>query len=229
MKFVDQKDAFYLKYLALFLVTSAVTVLLLTILKVTAKTYQLVTDQIALLGILLVACAGCKKYFLMEFRKIDLKAAAISLLLGVSISLATSWLQHELNKLGFLIVPGASQINPGNPGAAKADFYAILVSVIFLGPLMEELLFRFIGLGLVNQTILSNLANGRLKVLLLMTWSVLISILFALLHRPGLPAFPFYFGSSIIYCLLFNKFGLIASLLAHSATNAGSTLLFLWP
>ena len=229
MKYVDEKDYLYIKYLALFFITAGAVVLLLNILKVTAETYQMVTDQVALLGVLLVACAGRKEHFLIEFKKINLPVTVLSLLLGLAISLATRWLQIELLKLGFTVVPGASQIKITDMGAVNADYYALLVSVILLGPLMEELLFRFIGLGLVNQAIISKLESRRLRILLFAIWSVIVSILFALLHRPNLSAFPFYFGSSIIYCLLFNKYGLIASLLAHSATNAGTTLMFLWP
>lgn len=228
MKYIANKDYFYIKYLGLFFVSAGAVTLLLTILKVSTATYQLVTDQIALLGILLVACAGRKKYFLIDIKKINWPVLAFSLLLGLAISLITRWLQIKLLELGYIIMPGASQITIADMVAVNTDYYAVLVSVILLGPLMEELLFRFIGLGLVNQTVIDNIENRRFRILLFVSWSVVLSSLFALLHRPDLSAFPFYFGSSIIYCLVFNKYGFFASLLAHSATNAGSALMFLW-
>lgn len=229
MKFIVHKDYVYIRYLLLFFVAAGAVTLSLTVLGVSAETYQMVTDQIALLGIMLVACAGRIHHLVNERKRINLRVILISILLGLLVSLATRWLQVKLLELGYIVVPGASQISIADLVAVNTDYYFVLVSVILLGPLMEELLFRFIGLGLVNQTLISSINSPRLRIVLLAAWSVFISVLFALMHRPDLAAFPFYFGSSLIFCLLFIKYGFFASLSAHAATNAASALMFFWP
>ncbi|WP_207706609.1 CPBP family intramembrane glutamic endopeptidase [Desulfallas thermosapovorans] len=189
--------------------------MLLSGMQVKRETFELVMGQAGLLGVLLLVSLDRTGELLEEAQKIN-KTAPLFIMAGLLLSRAFQWYRELARQYGIAVAPGASQVKVPDLAVINWDTAIMIVSIILLGPLLEEILFRFIGLGLVRRAV----KPGR-AVLFTGVWMMAISAIFALLHGPEPAAFALYFISGIIYSLTYLKYGLFASILVHAAGNAG--------
>ncbi|AGL00327.1 CPBP family intramembrane glutamic endopeptidase [Desulfoscipio gibsoniae] len=208
-------DIKYVKSMACFFVMLGALALLLKGVQVKKPTFDLVIGQAGLLGVLLLISLGRLNELLEDCQKIN-KTAPVFILAGFLLSWAFQWYRETARQYGIAIAPGTSQVNVPDLGVITADTVIIVISIILLGPLLEEMLFRFIGLGLVRQ-----LAKPGQAVFLIGAWVVATSTIFALLHGPEPAAFAIYFISGVVYSIVYLRYGVLASLLVHAAGNAG--------
>ncbi len=192
----------------------AVFGLLLKAMQVNKETFELVIGQTGLAGVFILISLGRLNELLGDFKKIN-KTAPVFIMAGFLLSWALQWYREKAHQYGIAVAPGAGQVNVPDLGVITVDIVIIIASIILLGPLLEEMLFRFIGLGLVRQ-----LARPGQVVFSIGVWIIITSTMFALLHHPEPAAFAIYFISSVVYSLVYLRYGVFASLLMHAAGNA---------
>lgn len=219
MKIIAEKDFKYVKFMACFFVLLGAFGLLLSGLQIKRETFELVMGQAGLLGVLLLISLDRAGELQEDAKKIN-KTAPLFIMAGFLLSWAFQWYREVARQYGIAVTPGAGQVKVPDLAIISWDTAIIIVSIILLGPLVEEILFRFIGLGLVRRAVKPNGA-----VLFTGVWMIVISAIFALLHSPEPAAFVIYFISGIIYSLIYLKYGLFASILVHAAGNAGVFIL----
>jgi len=203
------------KFMVWFYVVLAALGLLLGGMQVKKQTFELVIGQAGLLGVLLLISLGRLNELVRDFKKVS-KTVPVFIFAGLVLSLAIQWYREIARQYGITIAPGAGQVNVPELGVITVDTIIITASILILGPLMEELLFRFIGLGLMRQV-----AGLRQVTLFFGAWIVTTCAIFALLHGPEPAAFAIYFTSGIIYSITYLRYGIFASILVHAAGNAG--------
>jgi len=223
MPVITPEGANYLKALALFFAVLAATGLLLEALHAGQYTFDLIMGQLGLLGATLLFCMGKAKDFRQDFRKIRPPVVAGCIVTGFMVSFTTIWYRHVALKHDLIVTPGTRQVNAAGLAATPVDFVIIATAAVLLGPVLEELAFRYVGLGLAYRVIAQHTSPGSARIMLVF-WVTATSIIFALLHGPGFASFPVYFLSSIVFSISYLKYGLFAAVLAHASTNAGALI-----
>jgi len=213
MKIIAEREINYLKGTAYFLVTLAALGLLLKAGQVKTETFELIIGQAALLGVLLLICLGRWDELRKDVGKIKLNAP-VFIMAGFGLGWAMQGGREIARQYGLAVAPGAGQVKVPELGLYSSDTLVILASIIVLGPLLEEMLFRFVGLGLVRRLF----RPGR-GAWCLGAWVIITSALFALLHDPEPAGFTAYFLPSLAYSLAYLRHGIAASWLVHSAGN----------
>ncbi len=214
MKIIAERDIKYIKFTAWFFILLAALGLLLKAGQVKKETFELVIGQAALLGVLLLISLSRLNELLGDCKKTT-KTAPVFIMAGLLLGWSLQAYREIARQYGIIVTPGAGQVNVPNPGVITIDTVMIIASIILLGPLLEEMLFRFIGLGLVRQ-----LARPGRRAWCLGAWAIIISALFALLHDPEPAGFTAYFLPSLAYSLIYLRHGVVASFIVHSAGNA---------
>lgn len=214
MKIIAERDTKYVKFTAWFFILLAALGLLLKAGQVKKETFELVIGQAGLFGVLILISLGRVNELLGDCKKIT-KTAHVFIMAGLLLGWSLQAYREIARQYGIFVAPGAGQVNVPDPGVITIDTVIIIASIILLGPLLEEMLFRFIGLGLVRQ-----LVRPRQAVFLIGAWVMVTSSVFALLHGPEPASFVIYFIPSLVYSLVYLRYGVFASLFVHSAGNA---------
>lgn len=230
MSIIAAEDIKYIKGFALFLLTMVALNGFFWLFGIQGNSQLLIIGQIALLGALLLLCLGkLKEIHLYEAGKFRLPLLPAFVLTGLALNFFLNWLQLAALKAGLVIAPGAYQVSVIAPGTAGVDALLTGLGVVFLGPALEEIFFRMIGLGLVYRAVLSaGLRGTKSSGPVFIIWLIGVSVIFAGLHGPGQISFPVYFGLSIIYSLVYLKYGLFASILVHSSFNGAAYMNLPW-
>ncbi|WP_347488959.1 CPBP family glutamic-type intramembrane protease [Desulfoscipio sp. XC116] len=216
MKIIADRDIKYVKFTGWLLIVLAVMGLLLKGLQVKRQTFELVLGQTGLLGVLLLISLGRLGELAEDFKKTR-KTTPVFILAGLLLSWAIMWYREIIaRRYGMAVAPGTGQVHVPNLDVINADTVIITASIIVLGPLLEEILFRFIGLGLVRR-----LARPGQAALFIGIWIIITSVMFALLHNPEPAALAVYLISSVSYSVIYLRYGIFASILMHAAGNAG--------
>lgn len=134
-------------------------------------------------------------------------------LLAVSLSLLT---RYFFNFFDIELSQQAATMQLSNPDAPITDIVFIVLSSIFVSPLLEELFFRYCLLNwLVSKTNKAGLSI------------ILVSFLFAICHYNATVALPL-FGVSVAFSLAFLKTqSLLVPILAHTFYNLTAVLVAL--
>ncbi|KAF1083886.1 CAAX amino terminal protease self- immunity [Sporotomaculum syntrophicum] len=214
MKIIAERDIKYVKFTAWFFILLAALGLLLKAGQVKKETFELVIGQAGLFGVLILISLGRVNELLGDCKKTT-KTAPVFIMAGILLGWGLQAYRETARQYGILVAPGAGQVNVPNPGVITIDTVMIIASIILLGPLLEEMLFRFIGLGLVRQ-----LAGPRQAAFLIGAWVMVTSTAFALLHSPEPASFVIYFIPSLVYSLVYLRYGVFGSFIVHSAGNA---------
>jgi membrane protease YdiL (CAAX protease family) len=220
MGLIAAEDLKYVKGLALFILAMATLNLFFWLLGVQGQARLLVTGQAALLGALLLLGLGrLKELYRQETEKFRLRLLPVFIAAGLALSFGLKWLQAAALQSGLVVLPGACQVIVPVSSTSGTEALLTGLGVVILGPVLEEILFRLIGLGLVYRALYSSGLTGFRLVFLI--WVAVVAAVFAMLHGPDQLSFPVYFGLSLIYSLVFLKYGLPASVLVHGSFNAG--------
>jgi len=213
MKIIADREINYLKGTAYFFVALAALGLLLKAGQVETATFELIIGQAALLGVLLLISLGRWDELREDVGKIKLNAP-VFILAGFGLGWSMQRGREIAIQYGLAVNPGAGQVKVPELSSYGADTLIILASIIVLGPLLEEMLFRFIGLGLLRRLFRPGRGAWWLSI-----WVVITSALFALLHDPEPAGFTAYFLPSVAYCIVYLRYGVAASFFVHSAGN----------
>lgn len=214
IKLIAAQAIKYVKFMVWFFAILAFLGLLLKAMQVKQATFELVLGQAGLVGALLLISLSRSNELLEDGKKV-IKTAPLFIMAGFLLSWAVLWYRETARQYGIAVTPGAGQLNVPALEAITTDTVMLIVSIILLGPLLEEMLFRFIGLGLVRQ-----LAGPGQATFIIGAGVLITSTMFALLHNPAPAGFVAYFMPSIVYSLVYLKYGVFASFLVHAAGNA---------
>ncbi|WP_231702624.1 CPBP family intramembrane glutamic endopeptidase [Desulfocucumis palustris] len=218
----------YLKHLKLFGAFYLVVLLsYLTLGRFTDNRHilELVTGQIALIGVLLLLFKVTPGGAAAALARMGLYKTLLFIAGGFVLGAINRYYLEYAAKQGFAVQPGDNQLKINSFDARGIDFVLLVAVITVTAPLLEELIFRFAALGRVHRLInASNLSIGR-KGALSAALVFVVSILFALAHAPSPATLAVYFFSSVIYSLSYLKYGLPAAVLLHSAGNAFSLLI----
>lgn len=227
MRISGQEQKFVKSFCVIFGIM-AISALILWILPINNKTFDLIMGQICILGSLLMICIGKIHDILADSKRITIPLAVASTATGFLLHLFTKWYQSWAFRWGMEVSPGKSQVSFTDFSTGGIDLILVGAAAILLAPILEELLFRFIGLGIVYN-LLTRMARERYAKLALIPWVFCVTSLFAILHGPNKISFPAYFVPGMVYSLIYLRYGLFASILTHSSSNAAALLWLIAP
>jgi membrane protease YdiL (CAAX protease family) len=98
-----------------------------------------------------------------------------------------------------------------------SNTFLYIIDAIFIGPIVEEILFRFAGVGLLRDKLKLN------------KWLVCIvtSLIFAVLHGYGIQGIFSPFVSAVIYCCIYYRFGnIVYPIIIHILHNVAAALFY---
>ncbi len=217
----------YLKQLKLFgvfyiaLLTSYLTLRIFTD---NRHILELVTGQIALLGILLLLFKEKLQEIVADITRMRFYEIPLFITGGFVLSVINRYYLEYAAKWGLGVQAGANQLKINSFDARDIDFVLLVAVITVTAPLLEEFIFRFTALGRVRRLINASELSTGCKKALSATLIFVVSTLFAMVHGPSPATFVVYFFSSIIYSLSYLKYGLPAAVLMHTSSNAFSLL-----
>lgn len=223
MSIIAAEDQKYIKYYLIFTGTVILLYPALGFLGAGRSTLELVFGQAGLLGVLLIfSLAGIRDPYRHGLQTVGVAAALVLMVSGLALNWLLNWLRQVALNQGLTVAKGTSQVSVPVPSVADMDTVLIVVGVILLAPVLEELFFRFIGVGMVYRLLLTTqVVNKRYLKPVLVCWVVFVSMIFAQLHGPDQISFFLYLLAGLVYSMVYLKYGLLACILVHASGNAG--------
>lgn len=185
--------------------------------------FELALGKFGMLGVVLLLLSKKAGVIWADIKRVRAAIIPFCILTGLVLTFFARWYQDKASLYGMEVSPGARQVNFPESCPDTVDAILIGVVVVLVSPVLEEILFRFIGLGIV-QTIItaSQVITTKYVKLFNFFWIIIISTIFSLLHGPDWLSFPVYFISSMAFSLFYLKYGLMASILVHSSGNGAA-------
>lgn len=223
MSIIAAEDQKYIKYYLVFTVTVILLYPVFGCLGAGRSTLELVFGQAGLLAVLLIfSLAGIRDPYRHGLQTVGVPVALAFMVFGLAINWLLNWLRQAALDQGLNTAKGTGQVSVPVPVVADIDTVLIAIGVIILAPVLEELFFRFIGVGVVYRLLLTTQIVGEnyLKPIMV-CWVVFVSVIFAHLHGPDQISFFLYLMASLAYSIVYLKYGLLACILVHASGNAG--------
>lgn len=223
MNIIALEDQKYIKYYLIFTGTVMLSYPVLGFLGADRSSLDLVFGQAGLLGVLLIfTLAGVRDPYRHGLQAVGITAALVFMVSGLALNWLLNWLRQAALDQGLNVAMGTRQVSVPGPAVADIDMVLIAVGVIVLAPVLEELFFRFIGVGVVYRLLLTTQIVGEKYFKpILVCWVVFVSVIFAHLHGPDHISFFLYFIAGLVYSIVYLKYGLLACILVHASGNAG--------
>lgn len=225
MSLFTPETAKYIKYFILFYCSVLFLSLIFWGLGVSSPVFEMAIGRFGVLGLVILLLSWKKDELSLDLKRVGKDKLPVFIVAGFCLSAFFSWCRHIVLNYGVSISPGARQVRAPDTDIGSIDTILIGVVAVVIGPALEEIIFRFIGIGIMPKIIMSlqQLTQKHYSIFMFF-WVIIVSSAFSLLHGPDRLSFPVYFFSSIVFSSIYIKYGLLASTLVHSSCNMASIL-----